>query len=150
MIFNDNTLEEQAKALYIDEYMVIWNERLNRYGAAWKTILEQENLTVPLESTLRKNLLISKSEEHKSQIQAKLDSGNYIAIDSQEEVNHLQYIQNLANSFVWPSANELIIRQQEEQELLSYMQNNPRFLPQVTSQSSEPTYLEILLQQHKA
>lgn len=108
-------------------------KRQKRYRDALNSSLDQHNLLVTLAPTLeslqlqlanfeRINLIHPsvKTSETISRIQNRISSGDY-AKENDAALNLRREVEMHAQSFVWPDANELIIRQQEEAELLALL-----------------------------
>lgn len=131
-IFEDPILEDKARRFYGDLCFEIDQSRFTRERDAYNALLETNDISLPLEASLRRHIQHINQytpQEYRQQeinkIQAIIDTGEYVAIGSTEETRYKEIYDNIINLFTWPSAEELAIRQQEQQTLLDYMQNNP-------------------------
>lgn len=133
-LINEKTDEELIRN-HNNFYYNVHNGRNNRYSAAYKNYIESANFNVipktlsELQDRLNRltnlhlngNYYSSVDIEAKIQeIQSKIDNNDYCVEGTPEWTTRQEFLAYAAN-FQWPNANELLIRQQEEAELLALL-----------------------------
>lgn len=120
---------------YNSNYYSIYNNRNNRYTTAYKNYIDSsENKSVTRTLSELQTQLSRLSNLHTNgnyysridieskiqEIQSKIDNNHYCVEGTPEWTTRQDFLAYSA-SFVWPDANELAIRQQEETELLALL-----------------------------
>lgn len=128
MVFSDSTLQSKLETFYFSEYLSILENRKVRKNLAHETFMNGDELPdKPFERTIR-NFLNSLNkpldEKALSLINEKLQPNNCIPIGDPKEQDYLNALEK-SKQFVWPDANELVIRENEKNQLVSYMDANP-------------------------
>ena len=136
-LITDNEADDNCLFVYYNQKFmeVIENRnfRQNQAVMAWlqPSYTEKPKSLLPeLQTRLEKyeaNYQRTKAEtwlDRKNMVQAKIDNHEYITEDSTEWA-YRQDLENHISNFVWPSAEETIIREQEKQELLALLNASP-------------------------
>ncbi len=101
--------------------------------------LNYRNLSVTLDelNQLKNNLIQAKTMLPRSideldtrinSVQQKIDNNEYLTEDNPEYALKMAYEQ-VKKDFVWPTQEEIDIRDQEEQELILFLEQNPLQVP---------------------
>lgn len=130
-IFNDIDLDNEIKTKFKDAYLNINLKRSERYSTAFKEWMKDfpksplptktalENMIAGIEGQESKHF---KALENLNKCKNDLQQGLYCEGTNEHALYKGAY-EDRKLAFVWPTGEELILRQQEESELLSKINN---------------------------
>lgn len=121
-VLSDKTQDDQIKQLNPTRYSEILNARRSRYKSSFDLhMVNFPNLPLPSLQALQTDLTAAQNMGNESKINEinnKINNGEYA---QGESLSYRTNYKNQVSSFVWPSAEELSIRQSEENELIGML-----------------------------
>lgn len=131
-LLEDKLLNDRLIREYSTEHDNVLNARISRMQSALTQHMGQTYSIAPV--PLLQNLLdrITRYESYynenpnqkwlnkRQEVQNLIDTQQYAQENTPDYDYHVNYY-NILNNFVWPDANELTIRQQEEAELMALL-----------------------------
>lgn len=131
-IIQDANLNYKIVSNFSDNYNEILERRFTREINALNEYMGEEFSTLPMPTLQQLLNKISLREQNyqttnremflnkKQELQNLIDTEQYAKENTPEYVYNINY-NNKLNYFVWPDTNELLMRQQEESELLALL-----------------------------
>ena len=132
MKFKDNVLHNQATVYYFADYLNILKRWKNRKQQAFEDFMTGYSFTeLPLERSVRMFLDDPKySDVTKNHFQTILDSNSYIPENDTNTENYILGLEQ-ARKFLWPTQEELDLRNQEEMDFQFFITQNPTQQPSI-------------------